>query len=798
MRAFFASIRVKVLAVLVVPLLALCVVSVEQFIVEMEILARREAMVPLTEIVQHASAALDGLQIERGKTVSLINEGFEGPLVGEVAEQRAVTDARIAAFRAAVVDTGIAESEPELQPILDTLDAQLGLVPDHRAAVDGKAMTAADNVAFYTGVVETAITLIAKVVEHNTSAHLAERLLPFYTLVVAKENAGLERALGAAVLYATANGQFSMASYLGYYRRLVGELTALKEFEDFAIPEQKVRFEETVAGPDVDQVLAWRQVLRALPETLDTQGVDPQAWFAVATRRIELIQQVEDSVAEDAKAVARHELEETYAKVLLLTGINLASLAIAIVAGFLLALRVSTPVKRLANAVASLASGNLKQEVPYEADPGEIGEMARAIGAYKTASQENQRLQTLHQQQEEEATKTRTVAIRKLCDSIESEIFGAVGAVAEEVGRLLSVSSEMKTSAEHVQSNAQTVSTTAADSLRSAETVASATTELSSSISDVAQRTTSTAQISNEASRRSTDTMQIVAGLSDAARNIGNVVKVISEIAEQTNLLALNATIEAARAGDAGKGFAVVAGEVKNLANQTQKSTSEIETQINGIQEIADSAVTSMDAIAEIITRINDAMGDVADSVTQQDQATQEINRSVNESAQGARTVTERIAEVSQTSAGISDLAGNVSTASKGLDGRVSDLRTTLTKIVRTAIPEADRREHERFPLGLPGALEAKGRSLPVEVFDVNAVGVCLLIPDGLNEVLQVGESGSLTIPGQQINTPVTVTKQTDRGVVAAITDQAAIDRLISVGKKTAPKTAPKAAAAAA
>lgn len=75
-----------------------------------------------------------------------------------------------------------------------------------------------------------------------------------------------------------------------------------------------------------------------------------------------------------------------------------------------------------------------------------------------------------------------------------------------------------------------------------------------------------------------------ILGLQKSAVAIGGITDSIMEIANQTNLLALNAAIEAARAGDAGRGFAVVANEIRNLADQSNKSASNITSIIKEIQ----------------------------------------------------------------------------------------------------------------------------------------------------------------------------------------------------------------------
>ncbi|HZK54432.1 MAG TPA: methyl-accepting chemotaxis protein [Desulfosporosinus sp.] len=76
-------------------------------------------------------------------------------------------------------------------------------------------------------------------------------------------------------------------------------------------------------------------------------------------------------------------------------------------------------------------------------------------------------------------------------------------------------------------------------------------------------------------------------------KSTASILELIRRVAKQTNLLGLNAAIEAARAGEQGRGFSVVAGEVRKLAEESNRSANEISVILLEFQTIIQKITSS-------------------------------------------------------------------------------------------------------------------------------------------------------------------------------------------------------------
>jgi methyl-accepting chemotaxis protein len=213
--------------------------------------------------------------------------------------------------------------------------------------------------------------------------------------------------------------------------------------------------------------------------------------------------------------------------------------------------------------------------------------------------------------------------------------------------------------------------------------VAGAAEELSTSIEEIGRQVRQSASVVEQAGQRTEKSVAEIESLAAATQRIDGVLNLIQAIAEQTNLLALNATIEAARAGEAGRGFAVVAHEVKSLAGQTAKATSEIGQNISMIQASTRNAVDAVREIGTAVREINEVTGNIAGAVGQQDAATREISANAQLAAEGNSTLVVNIGSLNDAIGDTNKAASSVLTASSDLTSTAELLSREVDKFFR-------------------------------------------------------------------------------------------------------------------
>ena len=268
----------------------------------------------------------------------------------------------------------------------------------------------------------------------------------------------------------------------------------------------------------------------------------------------------------------------------------------------------------LQSALAKMASGDLTYRVSVDdADPlvtlkSDYNSAATSIqgvltGLVEAISRLDATIKDTIKSTEEIAKATEQVAIssQKSTDIAKSQIT-SVQKISNDISEISASIEQIASTSHDVMTHAEKASTEGAEA------------------AEIGKTATSKMQKVEEISKQSVDE---ITALNDQMRQISKIVNLITDIANQTNLLALNAAIEAARAGEHGRGFAVVAGEVKNLAGESKKASSQIENLIRTIQAKSEQTSTSMQESFEEIKGGIDSVNKTVES----------LNRIISESA---------------------------------------------------------------------------------------------------------------------------------------------------------------------
>ncbi|HBT88252.1 MAG: methyl-accepting chemotaxis protein [Acetobacterium sp.] len=379
---------------------------------------------------------------------------------------------------------------------------------------------------------------------------------------------------------------------------------------------------------------------------------------------------VDAAVANEQKEIGRNVKAATMKILSIVLGIMVLSVVISY---FVVAKGVVAPLRNMINMLKDIASGE--------------GDLTKRI--IDTSGDETQEL---------------SEGFNQFIENIQTmiaKIKGDTGDLTDASSELAGISEQLNSAAEETSGRADSVTSASEkmslnmDSMSAAmaqassniNMVSAASEEMSSTISEIAHNAEKARDITIQAVGQAEHASTQVEDLGIAAKEIFTVVETITEISSQVNLLALNATIEAARAGEAGKGFAVVANEIKDLANQTARASSQIKERVAGIRQSTEGTTAEIVSITKVVGEINEIVSTIAAAVEEQSSTTNEIAQNISQASLGISEVNENIAEGSVMAKGVSGDVGEVTTAASQIvdaSRQVKNKAADLSKLAET------------------------------------------------------------------------------------------------------------------
>ena len=240
-------------------------------------------------------------QKERGYSSGYItNNGLK--FKNELLAQRIKTDKKIIVLKKFISTIHNKQILKYLKKPLESM----GKIKQTRILVDNLSINLTKELKFYSTMNDEFLDVIVNLSKLSKIAQITQNFIAYSSFLYAKENAGIERALGIAIL---TQNKFKKNQRVYFITIIATQKLYLKTFLNFTSKDGKIFYKKTVVGKDIDNVAKMRNIIFSKEKNF---GLSPSFWFKNITSKINRLKLVDNFLEKRILTNINYDLNKTY------------------------------------------------------------------------------------------------------------------------------------------------------------------------------------------------------------------------------------------------------------------------------------------------------------------------------------------------------------------------------------------------------------------------------------------------------------------------------------------------------
>ena len=286
------SIKQKLISLMMIPLIVVIILSAE---LAYESYKQKVSLDKIENVVilsTKISAFVHETQKERGMTAGYL--GSKGTkFVDALPRQRENANEKRNILLSFIKSFDQSLYDKEFQQLLSKSLSQLNNIEDIRTNVNSQTISAGKAIGYYTKMNGLFLNVIGSSINLSHNANISQRLTAYTNFLLSKERAGIERAVGSNTFARNNFGKGMHAKFIG----LVAKQDSYADsFLKVASVDAKKFFNTTMQGSAIDEVNRMRNILFTKDKNF---GVESKYWFDTISKKINLLKQVENFLADE-------------------------------------------------------------------------------------------------------------------------------------------------------------------------------------------------------------------------------------------------------------------------------------------------------------------------------------------------------------------------------------------------------------------------------------------------------------------------------------------------------------------